>query len=97
MIALKEALVARGLVADSIVMPELDDEVTLSHDDSSVLIPAQKQRIPTGIIGQPDWHNDLTELVFEMRDAFEKASDEKARAKFVRNIRRALGPDDQAT
>jgi metallo-beta-lactamase family protein len=95
MTALKAALVARGFDAKSILLPQLDDEMVLSRTDSALLIPARVQRIPADTIGQPDWHNDLTELVFDMREAFEKASDDKARARFVRRIRRALQADDQ--
>ena len=96
MAAFKDALIASGFDESRISMPELDDEAILSRMQSLTLIAARKQRLPKGKIGQRDWHNDLTELVFEMRDAFESAADDKARAKFVRHIKSALQSGDES-
>ena len=90
MLAMKSALIEKGVSADSIFVPDLDDEIVLTGAGTPTLKPSHVQRVPRDALGGPDWHNDLTELVFELRDAFEQAADEKARAKVLRRVKRAL-------
>ncbi|WP_299750945.1 MBL fold metallo-hydrolase [uncultured Boseongicola sp.] len=91
--ALKSALMEKGFADKDILIPNLDDQIALSADGTSILEPPQDQRMLPEALGGPDWHNDLTELVFELRDIFEQAADDKARAKVLRRIRRALKDD----
>lgn len=94
MLALKSALIETGFTEKDILIPELDDDITLGGEGASVLAPSSDQRLPPEALGGPDWHNDLTELIFDLRDTFEQAADEKARAKVLRRIRRALEEGD---
>ncbi|MFT6168296.1 MAG: metallo-beta-lactamase family protein [Celeribacter sp.] len=91
--ALKSDLMEKGFADTNILFPSLDDEIVLDGKNISTLQPSQTQRVPPEVMGGPDWHNDLTALVFELRDTFEQAADEKARAKILRRMRAALHND----
>lgn len=91
--ALKSDLMEKGFADTNILSPSLDDEIVLDGKNISTLQPSQAQRVPPEVMGGPDWHNDLTALVFELRDTFEQAADEKARAKILRRMRAALHND----
>ena len=88
--ALKATLMDKGFSEKEILLPELDDEIILSAEGPSVLETSHDQRLPAEVVRGPDWHNDLTELMFELRDTFEQAADKNARAKVIRKVRRAL-------
>ena len=88
--ALKSALIGKGFNDQDILIPDLDDVITLGVKAAPILEPAAQKRLPPAALVGPDWHNGLTELVFELRDKFEEAADDKARGKLLRRIRRAL-------
>jgi len=88
--ALKSALLNKGFDDNDILIPNLDDVITLGGKAAPTVTPPLERRLPPAALVGPDWHNDLTELVFELRDKFEEAADDKARGKLVRRIRRAL-------
>ena len=93
-VALQDKVVALGIDPALVIMPELDDEVTLSAAGRPTLTPADTQRIKEVKPKSPDWDNDLAELVNAVRDSFHAAADEKARAAFVRKMRRSLQMDE---
>lgn len=93
MVALKAKVEALGIDGEKVVMPALDDEITLSSTGSLTLISADEQRVKPKKTTSPDWDNDLAEMVSAVRDGFHSAADEKARAAFVRHMRRALEMD----
>ena len=77
-----------------IVTPALDDEIVLSASGSLTLISATEQRVKPEKPKSPDWDNDLAELVNAVRDGFHAAADEKARAAYVRQLKRSLAIDE---
>jgi metallo-beta-lactamase family protein len=91
--ALHDKVIALGIDARRIVMPALDDEMVLSAAGSLTLVPAQEQRVKPAKPKSPDWDNDLAELVNAVRDGFHAAADDKARAVFVRQLRKSLDLD----
>jgi metallo-beta-lactamase family protein len=93
MVALKAKVEALGIDGEKVVMPALDDEITLSSTGSLTLISANEQRVKPKKPTSPDWDNDLAEMVNAVRDGFHSAADEKARAAFVRHMWRALEMD----
>jgi metallo-beta-lactamase family protein len=92
--ALTTDLVEQGMDAKRIFGPSLDDEVELSGDCRLPEFREVSRRLPAEAIMDRDWHNDLTQFWFDVRDALEQAADEKSRAKVLRRLRRAL--EDQA-
>ena len=92
--AMKSELVEKNFSDKNILIPNLDDELVLSKREGATLEAPKDLRLPPAAMVGPDWHNDLTELVFELRDVFEQAADDKASAKVLRRIRRALHDDD---
>lgn len=86
----KSALVAKGLEEARIICPKLDDEFELLGSSKLPVYRDVKHRLPEEAQVQYDWHNDLAQFTFDLRDAFEQAADDKARAKFIRRLRRAL-------
>ncbi|AXS39331.1 MBL fold metallo-hydrolase [Breoghania sp. L-A4] len=86
--ALREALVARGSARDTVIVPGIDDEVDLlgagrrPHAVARRIAPEAGSRL--------DWHNDAAQLLIDIREALDKAADEKARGVVIRRLRRAL-------
>ena len=93
MIALKDRVAAYGIATSRVVLPGLDDEVDLSSAGDLILTPPAVPRLSVEKPSSPDWDNDLAELVNTLRDGFEAAADDKARAVYVRRMRRALQAD----
>lgn len=93
MVALRDKVVALGIDVSRIVVPALDDEIVLSATGSPALVSTQKPRVKPERPKSPDWDNDLAELVNAVRDGFHSAADDKARAVFVRQLRRSLELD----
>jgi len=87
---LKAALVAKGLNADNIICPILDDEVDLLSRQKVPTFRRTARRLPPETPMKRDWHNDFAQFTIDLREKFDKAADEKARAKFLRKLRRAL-------
>ena len=90
MAALRHKVVALGIDDSQVVMPSLDDEIILSASGSLTLISATEQRVRVEKLKSPDWDNDLAELVNAVRNGFHAAADEKARAAYVRQVKRSL-------
>ena len=45
------------------------------------------------MVARFDSHNDLADLMLDIREVVDKAGDEKAKAVILRRLRRALQPD----
>lgn len=88
--ALREGLEATGVAADRIVIPQLDDVADLLGGEGQVHFRAAPRRLAPEAVGVPDWHNDLAELSLRLRDRLDEAADDKARAKLLRRVARAL-------
>lgn len=90
--ALKERLTARGLAPDRILAPQLDDAFDLFGDPLPTARPGPR-RLPREALSRLDWHNDYAQLLLDLREALDRAADERARGILLRRLRRALGAD----
>jgi metallo-beta-lactamase family protein len=89
-VQIKAALVERGLDAARLLIPALDDEVELLGEKRLPVFREVERRLPLDAPVKQDWHNDLAQFSFDVREVFEQAADDKARAKLIRRLRRAL-------
>lgn len=87
--ALREALVAKGFPAESVVIPALDDEVDLTAPGRLMRRPGAP-RLEPDAVSHPDWHNELAQFSLDLREALEQAADEKSRKVILRRLRRAM-------
>ena len=92
-LALTKDLVDRGFPSDHLISPVLDEEIDLLVDPRQRAAHPIAQRLPADAFVEFDWHNDLADFSFELREAFEQAADEKSRAVLIRRLRRALKAD----
>jgi metallo-beta-lactamase family protein len=82
---------ATALPATPVITPTLDQCFAI---DGLLAEPCagQSPRLAPEHLGHIDWHNDLSKLVLEIDAAVQQAADEKARARLIRRLRRALHP-----
>ena len=73
-----------------VVIPNLDDVYDLSDGQSTLAKSATPARLQPEHLGRIDWNNDLSKLVLDLNETIGKLPDEKARAKLIRRLRRAL-------
>jgi metallo-beta-lactamase family protein len=88
--ALRDGLIASGVPAERVIIPQLDDVVDLAAGESRVQFRPVPHRLPQESLRGPDWHNDLAEFSLDLRDRIEQAADDKARAVILRRVMRAL-------
>jgi metallo-beta-lactamase family protein len=86
---LAQRLAANGVAPNSIVAPQLDETIMLERERIERKASATPRLAPEEL-GRPDWHNDLAQLLLDIRAALDEAADEKARAKILRRLRRGL-------
>jgi metallo-beta-lactamase family protein len=92
--ALAEDLGRLGLPQDCIIIPGLDFVYELSGTACAYLAAETKPRIDPTMVARLDSHNDLADLILDIRGAVNRAGDEKARNVILRRLRRALGGGD---
>ena len=88
--ALKDGLIADGMPAERVVIPQLDDEIELGDGALGPRPGAPPRRLSPEVIGKPDWHNELAQLSLDLRTRLDKSADDKGRQVILRRIRRAL-------
>ncbi|MCK6451724.1 MAG: MBL fold metallo-hydrolase [Alphaproteobacteria bacterium] len=76
------------------IVPALDSAYELTGSGARELGKTKPPRLPAGMPGHMDWHNDLTRLVLDITSAIDKAADERSRNVIIRRIRRALEPEE---
>ena len=91
--ALKKALVEEGLSESRVIIPSIDDEVHLNRSDKPDFFGNVAHRLKRQDLKGWDAHNEFAELQLDLREAFDKLSDEKARRALARKIKRALEED----
>jgi metallo-beta-lactamase family protein len=89
-IALENDLKGIGVPGDCILRPRLDDVYDLSGEACALLAEETKPRIDPAVVGTRDAHNDLTDILLEIRQEIDRTSDEKSRGILIRKLRRAL-------
>jgi metallo-beta-lactamase family protein len=88
--ALADDLEELGMPQDCVIIPTLDSVYELSGEACAYLAEETKPRIDPAMVARLDSHNDLADLILDVRDSIERAGDEKARAVILRRLRRAL-------
>jgi len=88
--ALADDLEELGMPQECVIIPTLDSVYELSGEACAYLAEETKPRIDPAMVARLDSHNDLADLILDVRDAIERAGDEKARAVILRRLRRAL-------
>lgn len=88
--ALREDLVRRGMEGTRVIAPVLDDEMELLADGPGPRPHPVPRRLQPDVIGRADWHNELAQLSLDLREAFERAADDRSRAVLMRRLRKAL-------
>jgi metallo-beta-lactamase family protein len=92
--ALAQDLNHLGLPHDCVIIPSLDSVYELSGEACAYLAAETKPRIDPAMVARLDSHNDLADLILDIRDAMNRAGDEKARGVILRRLRRALATGD---
>jgi metallo-beta-lactamase family protein len=88
--ALADDLGELGMPQDCVIIPSLDSVYELLGEACAYLAAETKPRIDPAMVARLDSHNDLADLVLDIRDAMNRAGDEKARGVILRRLRRAL-------
>jgi metallo-beta-lactamase family protein len=88
--ALAADLKGIGVPHDCIVIPALDSVYDLSQDACAFVPEATRPRIDPLMVARLDSHNELADLVLDIREAVDNAADEKARGVIIRRLRKAL-------
>jgi metallo-beta-lactamase family protein len=89
-IAMAADLKKLDLPHDCILIPSLDSVYDLSGGACAFLAAETRPRIDPTMVAHLDSHNDLADLILDIRDAVDKAGDEKAKSVILRRLRRAL-------
>ena len=92
-LALEADLKGIGIAGDCIVRPKLDDVYDLSGGAGAHLPEESQPRIDPNAVAARDSHNDLAELLLNIKDQVGKAGDEQNKAAVIRRLRRALAGD----
>lgn len=92
--ALAADLNGLGLPHDCVEIPSLDSVYDLSGTSCAFLAAETRPRIDPTMVARLDSHNELADLILDIRDSVDRAGDEKARGVIIRRLRRALSPAD---
>lgn len=88
--ALAEDIKALGLPHDCVLIPSLDSVYDISGASCAFLGEETKPRIDPTMTAKLDSHNDMADLILDIREAVGRAGDEKSKAVILRRLRRAL-------
>ena len=88
--ALSDAVVKAGMAQDRVIAPLLDDEFEISGPRPMPRAAAVRRRLKPEQVGRTDWHNDFAQLSIDLREAFERAADDRSRGVLLRRIQKAL-------
>ena len=73
-----------------VVIPSLDDTYRIKGREAVLEQSQHRPRIASDSLGNKDWHNDFTQLIFDLKQAVNEESDTKKRAALIEKIRRSL-------
>lgn len=90
--ALRDDLAKSGVPASRIVIPNLDDVIDLTDGEDVPRFRRKPHRLPSEVVRELDWHNDLAEFTLRLREELEAAADDKRRKAILRRVKRALDP-----
>jgi metallo-beta-lactamase family protein len=80
----------KTLNATPVCLPSLDECYDIDGRTATLAQSQTRPRLDPAMAGSKDWNNDFTQLIFELKQAVHRESDEKGRAKLIRKIRQAL-------
>ena len=92
--ALADDLNGLGVAPECILIPSLDSVYELSGASCAYVAEETRPRIDPAMVARFDSHNDMADLILDIRDVVDRAGDEKSRAVILRRIRRALSAGD---
>ena len=92
--ALSEDLQGIGMAHDCILIPSLDSVYDLTGDACAFVAEETHPRIDPTMVARFDSHNDMADLLLDIKQTVDKAGDEKSRAVILRRLRRALSGGD---
>ena len=92
--ALAEDLQGIGMAHDCILIPSLDSVYDLTGDACAFVAEETHPRIDPTMVARFDSHNDMADLLLDIKQTVDKAGDEKSRAVILRRLRRALSGGD---
>ena len=96
-LALANELQRKGIAADRIISPVLDDEFDLTETGGPPRTRGIPRRLAPEVVGRPDWHNELAQFTLDLRNALDAAADERSRKTILRRVERALQNEDENT
>lgn len=89
-----DALAARRVgtgAADHILCPVPDAAFDLTPKGVQRQSPTTEPRRSPEKLARPDWHNDVSRLILDIKDALAATVDERARDVLIRRLQRAPG------
>ncbi|MEI8178027.1 MBL fold metallo-hydrolase [Aestuariivirga sp.] len=92
--ALSDDLQGIGMPHDCILIPSLDSVYDLTGEACAFLAEETHPRIDPTMVARFDSHNDMAELLLDIKDTVSKAGDEKSKSVILRRLRRALSGGD---
>jgi metallo-beta-lactamase family protein len=78
-----------GLASDQVILPELDDSVTLLAGRAGAVKPPAERRISHGQMSH-DWHNAYAEFVISLSDTLRNAKSDEERARLMDALKAKL-------
>jgi metallo-beta-lactamase family protein len=91
--ALRNEVIEGGMAERLVIAPELDDEMELLAEGPAPRPLPVLRRLLLEVSGRPDWLNDLAQFTLDLREAFERAADDRSRGILIRRLRRALNAE----
>lgn len=75
---------------ENVIAPHLDDILEIGVGSLRRILPAEPRRLEPERATGKDWHNDSAEFLIDLKEALDKAADDRSRAVILRRLKRAL-------
>lgn len=75
---------------ERVVAPHLDDILEIGVGSLRRVLPAAPRRIEPEQAGGQDWHNSSAAFLLDLKEALDRAADDRARGVILRRLKRAL-------
>jgi metallo-beta-lactamase family protein len=81
---------AEVVTPERVLSPRLDDIIELGRGTARLVLPAHPRRLEPEKVSAPDWHNVSASFLLDLKDALDKAGDDRARGVILRRLKKAL-------
>ncbi len=81
---------AEVVTPEKVLSPRLDDIIELDRGGARLVLPAHPRRLAPEKVSAPDWHNDSASFLLDLKDALDRAADDRARGVILRRLKKAL-------